>query len=120
MAFRTHLEEIVKQVEGAVACSVMGFDGIAIDTHLVSDPGVDVNTVLIEYSNVLAKLKEATASLEAGSMSEVAIATVKLTTIARLLTPEYYLVLALSPEGNMGKGRYALRIAAPKLKAELE
>jgi len=33
MGFREHLQEICKGVEGAVACSVMGFDGIAIDTH---------------------------------------------------------------------------------------
>ncbi|NTU85352.1 MAG: hypothetical protein HGA45_39375, partial [Chloroflexales bacterium] len=57
--------------------------------------------------------------LEAGSVSEVAISTDKLCTIARFLSPEYYLVLALTPEGNFGKGRYALRIAAPKVQAEL-
>ena len=119
MSFRSQLEQIVKDVQGAVACSVMGFDGIAIETHLAEDPGVDVNTILVEYSNVLGKLKEATASLQAGGMSEVAISTEKLTTIARLLTPDYYLVLALTPDGNYGKGRYALRIAAPMLKAEL-
>ena len=28
-------------------------------------------------------------------------------------------VLALKPDGNYGKGRYVLRITAPKLKAEL-
>ena len=119
MAFRTHLEQIVGQVEGAVACGGMGFDGIAIDTVQPADPGLDVQTVLIEYSNVLGKLKEATASLQAGSMSEVAIATEKLTTVARLLTPEYYLVLALLPQGNLGKARYVLRLAAPKVQAEL-
>ena len=37
----------------------------------------------------------------------------------RLLTPEYFLVLALKADGNYGKERYALRLAAPKVKAEL-
>ena len=43
--------------------------------------------------------------------------TEKLLTIARLLTAEYYIVLALTPEGNYGKGRYALRLVAPTLAA---
>ena len=37
----------------------------------------------------------------------------------RMVTQEYFLVLALKPEGNYGKGRYVLRITAPKVKAEL-
>ena len=55
----------------------------------------------------------------AGEVSEVIINTDKLTTITRPLTPQYYMVLALTPEGNHGKGRYLLRIVAPKLTAEL-
>lgn len=120
MSFRTHLEQLVNQVEGAVASSVMGFDGISIDTLQAKDPGLDLSTMLIEYGGILSMLKEAAANLQAGTVSEVSINSDKLCTIARMLTPEYYLVLALSPDGNIGKGRYALRVAAPKVKAELE
>jgi predicted regulator of Ras-like GTPase activity (Roadblock/LC7/MglB family) len=119
MSFRAHLEQLMKEVDGAVACSVMGFDGIAIDTHTASEPGLDFAAMLIEYGNILSKLKEAAAALEAGTVSEVVINTEKLSTIARLLTPEYFLVLALRPDGNFGKGRYAMRVAAPRVKAEL-
>jgi len=37
----------------------------------------------------------------------------------RLVSPDYFLVLALGSSGNYGKGRYALRIAAPRVNAEL-
>ncbi len=119
MSFREHLEQIVKSVDGAVASSVMGFDGIAIDTYQVEPTDLDLAAMLVEYGTVLGKLKEAALALQAGSVGEVTITTEKLSTIARMLTPEYYLVLAMRPEGNQGKGRYALRIAAPKVKAEL-
>jgi len=119
MSFRTHIEQVLAQVEGSIACSVMGFDGMAVEIQQTRDPGVDLSAMLIEYGNILSKLKEAAKLLEAGSVSEVAISTDKLCTIARFLSPEYYLVLALTPEGNFGKGRYALRIAAPKVQAEL-
>ena len=120
MSFRAHLEQLVNQVEGSVASSLIGFDGIAIDTLTAQEPGVDLSAMLVEYGAILSRLKEAAAALEAGTISEVVINTEKLSTIARLLTPEYFLVLALRPEGNFGKGRYALRIAAPRVKAELE
>lgn len=119
MSFSTHLEQVLKQVEGAVACSVMGFDGYAVETQTSKDPGVDFEAMLVEYGNVLTKIKETAGNLQAGTVSEVVINTDKLCTIARLLTPQYYLVLALTPEGNYGKGRYALRIVAPKVTAEL-
>lgn len=120
MSFRSRLEEILGQVEGSVACSVMGFDGIAIDTQQVKDTDIDLGAMLIEYGSILGKLKDAAAALQAGGVTEISINTDKLLTIARLLTPEYYLVLALLPEGNYGRARYALRVAAPKVRAELE
>lgn len=120
MSFRTHLEEILRQVEGAVACSVMGFDGIPIDSQQVKDSDIDLLALMVEYGSILDRLKEAAAALQVGGITEVSISSEKLSTIARLLTPEYYLVLALSPEGNFGKARYALRVAAPKVRAELE
>ena len=43
----------------------------------------------------------------------------KLLTIARLVSPEYFMVLAMKPEGNYGKARYLLRVTAPKVKSEL-
>ena len=37
MGFRETLQDICKKVDGALAASVMGYDGIAIDSHEV-DP----------------------------------------------------------------------------------
>jgi hypothetical protein len=39
--------------------------------------------------------------------------------VARLVSPEYFIVVALKPDGNFGKARYLLRITAPKLRSEL-
>ena len=119
MSFRAHLEGVCSQVEGAVACSVMGFDGIAVETYEVKQPDVDLQAVLVEYSNILVQIRNAAEILAAGEVAEVSINTEKLVTIARLVTKDYFMVLAMLPEGNYGKGRYALRIAAPKIRAEL-
>jgi len=120
MSFLTHLESVVSQVDGSIACSVMGFDGIPVETHQAVDAQeLELNTAWIEYANLLSQLKNAAEILRTGTVTEVSINTEKVLTLIRMVTPEYFLVLALKPEGNYGKGRYVLRITAPKVKAEL-
>lgn len=124
MGFREHLEGVVSSVGGAVTCSVMGFDGIAVDTHQPDSKAetaaeLDLGVALIEYGNVLVQLKNAAQTLKTGGITELSVNTDKLMTIMRMVNQDYYVVLALTPDGNYGKGRYALRIAAPKLAAEL-
>lgn len=121
MSFREHLENVVKQVDGALACSVMGFDGISVET--VQQGGeaeeLDLNTTWVEFANLLGQLKNAAELLKTGQVSEVSVNSEKVLTLMRLVSPEYFLVLALRADGNYGKGRYVLRITAPKVRAEL-
>lgn len=120
MSFLTHLESVVNQVDGAIACSVMGFDGIAVETHQKPDAdSLELNSAWVEFANVLTQVRSATEALKTGKVQELSINTENLITVMRLITPDYFLVLALKPEGNYGKGRYVLRITAPKLQSEL-
>lgn len=120
MSFLTHLESVVNQVDGALACSIMGYDGIAVETHQAKgSEELELSSAWVEYANLLTQLKNSTDVLKTGSVSEVSINSDKVVTLMRMVTPEYFLVLALKPEGNYGKGRYVLRLAAPKVKAEL-
>jgi predicted regulator of Ras-like GTPase activity (Roadblock/LC7/MglB family) len=120
MSFREHLQGVCQSVEGAVACSLMGVDGIEVDTHLTGGGGVaDLKSLLVEYSSVFRSAREAAEAHEAGGVSEFSINTDKLVTVARMVSPDYFMVVALKPEGNYGKARYLLRITAPKVKSEL-
>lgn len=124
MGFREHLEAVVTSVSGSVACSLVGFDGIAVDTHqadarAAEAAAIDLNAALTEYGNLLGQLKSTALTLKTGAVAEMSVNSEKIITIMRMVTPEYYVVLALLPDGNYGKGRYALRLAAPKLAKEL-
>jgi predicted regulator of Ras-like GTPase activity (Roadblock/LC7/MglB family) len=119
MAFREHLEEVCRRCDGAVACSLMGMDGIEVDTHLTGSGDVDVKPLLVEYSGLFRTARDAAEAHVAGAVDELSIATDKILTVARLVSPEYYLVLALAPDGNVGRARYLLRVTAPKLRSEL-
>lgn len=119
MGFREHLQEVCRSIDGAVACSLMGVDGIEVDTHVEGGGDVDVKSLLVEYSGIFRSAREAAATHEAGGISEVSIQTDKIVTVARLVSPDYFMVVALTPGGNFGKARYLLRVTAPKLVSEL-
>jgi predicted regulator of Ras-like GTPase activity (Roadblock/LC7/MglB family) len=120
MSFRAHLESVVSQVDGALACSVMGFDGIAVETYQRDEAAdLELNGAWVEYANLLTQLKNAADVLKTGAVTELSVNSEKVLTIIRMVSPEYFLVLALRAEGNYGKGRYVLRVTAPKVRAEL-
>jgi predicted regulator of Ras-like GTPase activity (Roadblock/LC7/MglB family) len=119
MGFREHLQDVCRSCDGAVACTLMGVDGIEVDTHVENGGVLDVKSLLVEYSSLFRTAREASEAHEAGGIAELSIATEKLVTVARLVTPEYFMAVALTPEGNFGKARYLLRVTAPKLRSEL-
>ncbi len=117
--FQDALREIVDKTEGGLAGLIMDSEGIAVETYARAGAPFDITTIGIEFGVVLGSIKRAAESLEAGRTSEVAINTDKIVTIIRTLNDNYFLAIALRPDGNLGKGRYLMRTAAPKLLAEL-
>ena len=120
--FQAHLKRLVDSTEGGIAGLLMGFDGIAVDTYTAESGAAvanDINTVGMEFSFILGQVKKATDILEVGAVQEVTIRAEKLTLIMRVVTPEYFVALAIRADGNFGKGRYLLRVIAPKLQAEV-
>jgi predicted regulator of Ras-like GTPase activity (Roadblock/LC7/MglB family) len=119
LVFQAALREIVDKVEGGVAGLIMDSEGIAVDSYARDGAPFDINVVGIEFGVVLGSIKRAAESLEAGKAHEVAIGTDKMITLIRTLGDTYFLALTLEPDGNLGKGRFLMRTAAPKLIAEL-
>jgi|SRR5579859_5583790 len=118
--FREALREIVDKTEGGVAGLIMDSEGIAVESYARDDSPFDITVLGIEFGVVLGSIKRVAESLEAGEAREVTIGTDKVLTIIRTLGDSYFLAVAMRPDGNLGKGRFLMRSAAPKLLAELE
>jgi len=118
--FKETLREMLDRCDGGLASALMGFDGIAVDSYTSPESSRDGETVGMELSHVLGQIRQAAEALEAGGLQEVTIRTSRLTVVLRALTDEYFLAVALRPDGNLGKGRYLARITAPKLQKNLE
>jgi predicted regulator of Ras-like GTPase activity (Roadblock/LC7/MglB family) len=117
--FQDALREIVEKTDGGIAGLIMDSEGIAVESYARDDAPFDINTIGIEFGVVLGSIKRASESLDAGRAHEVAIGTDKMIALLRTLGDNYFLALAIKPDGNIGKGRFLMRTAAPKLITEL-
>src|SRR5207244_2178602 len=74
MGFKEDLEQICGKVDGSFAASVMGFDGIPIETHEArAQSGTDLPTLLLEYARLASQARPAAAGVsgERASMADV-------------------------------------------------
>lgn len=117
--FKEALKSIVDGTDGGIAGLLMDFEGIPVESYSREGATFDIESVGAEVSVVVKAIQRASEMLEAGDTREVAFKSDKLVTIIRVINNTYFAALALEPEGNFGKGRYLLRIAAPKLAEEL-
>jgi predicted regulator of Ras-like GTPase activity (Roadblock/LC7/MglB family) len=117
--FAETLKKLVDNVDGGLAAVIMGLDGIPVETYVKHDDRVDVNTVAMEFSFILGQIRKATESLQVGVLEELSVKAQRLVLICRMVTPQYFVAIAVAPEGNLGKARYLARMASPALLAAL-
>lgn len=97
----------------------MGLDGIPVEQYARAPDRVDVTTVGMEFSFILGQMRKAADSLKLGQLDEFSVRAERLMIVVRMLSPQYFVAVALAPEGNFGKCRYLLRLGAPTLVAQL-
>lgn len=112
------LQEILANVDGAIACSLCGLDGVGV-ASVNKDPSFQVTAAEVEFATMLRTAEKASKNLEAGEVEELLLITEKLMMVVKRISADYYLSLALSPDGNLGRARFEIKRSIPKLAAEL-
>jgi predicted regulator of Ras-like GTPase activity (Roadblock/LC7/MglB family) len=126
MTFGTILQSIVDDCGGGRSVALMGLDGIAIE-QVAASKGVDPQDPLagdvtlagIEFGRILADMGKASDSLGAGSVREAVVTLDGANLIFHIVDDDLMLVLAMSPDGNLGKARYLIRRSLGAIRAEL-
>ena len=116
--FAETLKKVVDNVDGALAAVIMGLDGIPVDSYVRNDR-VDVTTVGMEFSFIISQIRKAGDSLQVGSLEELSVKAQRLVLVCRMVSPQYFVAIAMAPEGNFGKARFLARMATPALVAQL-
>ncbi len=117
--FAETLKKVVDNVDGGIAAVVMGLDGIPVETYVRMQDRVDVTTVAMEFSFILTQVRKAGDSLAVGSLEELSVKAQRLMLVCRMISPQYFVAIAMAAEGNFGKARYLCRLAQPTLVAQL-
>ena len=119
--FTEILRTALDRVDGAVACVLMGFDGIAVDVAVRRGEELPAapQDLATEYHAHLQSLRKTTEETGQGALEETAFRTERLQGVAHLVDENYFLLLLLKPGAMLGKGRYLLKVLAPKVRAEL-
>jgi len=118
MSFSEVLKGLTGDLKGAKGALIVGMDGIIVDEYSSEQSGVDMSSIGAEYGNVLKEIQKASQSLQFGEANEVAVTTEAVCLIMRKINEEYFVALLLSPDGNIGKGRFLVRSATRRLVAE--
>jgi predicted regulator of Ras-like GTPase activity (Roadblock/LC7/MglB family) len=115
--FKDVLADLRLRVDGAQAVSLIGLDGIAVET--INDGGVPLEILGAEFGGFVKSIRSANTELNTGDVLQFALVTEKYITFLSEVTPEYYILLVLSPDGNYGRARFELAKAKHLLRDEL-
>jgi len=115
--FKEVLQGIHDRVEGALAVSLIGLDGIAIAS--LNDDGVPLDVMGAEFGGFIKSIRVSNTDLDTGEVEQFSLITEKYITFLSAVTPEYFVLLVLRPDGNYGRARFELARAKHLLRDEL-
>lgn len=116
--FKEALQKAVDSTS-SYASLLMDFEGIPVDSFVADDSPFDIEVVGAEVSVLVKQIQRAAEMLEAGGTEEVSFRSERMTTIVRIIDENYFVMMTMAPGANVGKGRFALRLLAPQLRAEV-
>ena len=119
MSLRDLLSSIVQNVDGSLAAVIMAYDGIPIDEVTIDQTEFDMQLLSVEYATVLKEIKRAVDVIKMGDLEEVSISTTRTCIVVRILNEDLFAALIMSRDGNIGKGRYMLKLKSFEMLREL-
>lgn len=115
--FLETLREIADRFQNIHCLFLMGMDGLPVE-KVVRDETFNVDAVTAEFTTVLKVTTASTGEVNAGSVDEILILSDKMILLTKSITSEYFLLLVLPADGNMGRARFELKKAKYVLEKE--
>jgi Uncharacterized distant relative of homeotic protein bithoraxoid len=121
VTFSELLQGILARVEGSIGIAIMGLDGLAIEQAQVpskTDLGERVALIATSHATLLRNTMRMSSDTGVGALNELTLMSDMFLLVVRLIGREYFLIIALSPGGNLGRARFELRKAHLLLEKE--
>ena len=120
MMFGDVLKQILDKVEGAIGALIMGLDGIAIEQQIIDPELYDnrLSMIAAAYATLLRNSMRTSNDVGVGQLQEMSVISGNMILVIKLINPEYFLLIALHSDGNIGRARFELRKAQLLLEEE--
>lgn len=115
--FREVLSGVRDRVEGTLAVSLIGLDGIAIES--LRGDGVPLEAMGAELGGFVKSIRVSDTEFHTGDVQQLSLVTDRYVCFLSAVTPEYFVLLVMRPEGNYGRARFELARAKHLLRDEL-
>ena len=115
MTFSEILQRIADEEKDAMGIAIVGMDGIVVEERVV-ERNIDLASISAEYSSVLKDIDRVSDSLKFGAVKELVVVTDKAIILMKGINKDYFIIFAIRPDGNIGKGRFLIRRELPRLK----
>jgi predicted regulator of Ras-like GTPase activity (Roadblock/LC7/MglB family) len=111
MSFAPLLREIVENCGGGIAVSLMQSDGIPVEEVTLDDAALPdgIETAGAEFGRILGEIRKASDAIGGGACVETMVILDRVALLFRAIDEDLFLVLAVRPDGNLGKARYLMR-----------
>ena len=110
--FKEALQTIVEKTDGSLGALIMGADGLSVEKFFNEEGyAANLDVAAAEFTLLVRSAMRSGNDLALGDLRELVVSLDSVTFIMRLLNKDYFVVLAMKPEGNLGRARYELRKA---------
>ncbi|HUK56609.1 MAG TPA: hypothetical protein VLY20_08120 [Nitrospiria bacterium] len=112
------LQGVIDDLDEARGAALVGMDGIVVEERK-HDGQLDLQALGAEFSGLLRTAGKLGDSVGFGGILELVTSAERSVVVLRQVTAEYFLILVIQADGNLGKARFLLRRAGAQLKTEL-
>ena len=108
--FKETLQRLIDRTEGATGALIMGTDGIAVEKVLLQEArDANLDVAAAEFTSLLRSARRVGEDTGIGHVQELIVGFDDMKVLIRSFTRDYFAVLALKQDGNIGRGRFELR-----------
>ena len=110
--FKESLQSIVEKTDGSLGAMIMGADGLSVEKFFTEEGDeANLDVAAAEFTSLIRSAGKSGKDLDLGELRELVVSLGNVMFVMRLFNKDYFAVLALKPDGNLGRGRYELRKA---------
>ena len=115
--FLQTLREIADRLDDVHCVLLMGMDGLPVE-KVVRDDAFNIEALTAEFTTVVKVTTASANEVQAGTVEEILILSDKMILLTKSITNDYFLLLVLPADGNLGRARFELKKAKYMLEKE--